>query len=96
MGAGVHPRIPYRLTAKGWQGDVAGRIPLLTQKKALLVSTTFFGADVYENPGRKDAMERLMDRGGFRYPGIRTVRAQVLLGRPIVTAETRARYLEEA
>ena len=85
----------YRLTAAGWQGDVAGRIPLLTQKKALLVSTTFFGADVYES-GAKDAMERLIDSWGFRYPGIRTVEHKYFWGVPIVTAETRARYLEEA
>jgi NAD(P)H dehydrogenase (quinone) len=85
----------YRLTEKGWQGDVAGRIPLLTQQKALLVSTTFFGADVYES-GAKDAMERLIDSWGFRYPGIRTVEHKYFWAVPNVTAETRARYLEEA
>jgi NAD(P)H dehydrogenase (quinone) len=85
----------YRLTPQGWQGDVAGRIPLLTPKKALLVSTTFFGADIYET-GAKDAMERLIDSWGFRFPGIRTVEHKYFWGVPIVTPETRAGYLNEA
>ncbi len=85
----------YRLTAQGWQGDVAGRIPLLTPKKALLVSTTFFGADVYDT-GAKDAMERLIDSWGFRFPGIRTVEHKYFWGVPIVPPETRAHYLDEA
>ena len=85
----------YRLTAEGWQGDVSGRIPLLTQKKALLISTTFFGAGVYE-AGAKDAMERLIDSWGFRYPGIHTVEHKYFWAVPNVTPETRRRYLEDA
>ena len=85
----------YRLTAEGWQGDVRGRIPLLQHRKALLISTTFFGADVYE-AGAKDAMERLIDSWGFRYPGIRTVEHKYFWAVPNVTPETRQHYLEEA
>jgi NAD(P)H dehydrogenase (quinone) len=85
----------YRLTAEGWQGDVRGRIPLLHHTKALLISTTFFGPDVYE-AGAKDAMERLIDSWGFRYPGIRTVEHKYFWAVPNVTAETRQQYLDEA
>ncbi len=85
----------YRLTVQGWQGDVSGRIPLLTQKKALLISTTFFGAKVYDG-GAKDAMERLIDSWGFRYPGIPTVEHKYFWAVPNVTPEIRQHYLEEA
>lgn len=85
----------YRLTAEGWHGDVRGRIPLLHHRKALLISTTFFGADVYE-AGAKDAMERLIDAWGFRYPGIRTVEHKYFWAVPNVTPDTRHHYLEEA
>jgi NAD(P)H dehydrogenase (quinone) len=85
----------YRLTEEGWKGDVRGRIPLLRQRKALLISTTFFGADVYES-GAKDAMERLIDSWGFRFPGIPTVEHTYFWAVPNVTPDTRRQYLDEA
>jgi NAD(P)H dehydrogenase (quinone) len=74
---------------------VRGRIPLRNHRKALLISTTFFGADVYE-AGAKDAMERLIDSWGFRYPGVRTVEHKYFWAVPNVTPETRQQYLDEA
>jgi len=68
---------------------------LLQHRKALLISTTFFGADVYE-AGAKDAMERLIDSWGFRYPGIRSVEHKYFWAVPNVTPETRRHYLDEA
>ena len=85
----------YRLTPEGWAGDLHGRIPLLHHKKALLMSTTFFGQDVYE-PRLKDAMECLIDSWGFRLPGIQAVEHKYFWAVGNVTPETRRRYLDEA
>ena len=85
----------YRLTPEGWDGSIAGRIPLLHHKKALLISTTFFGQEVYDQ-GLKDSMERLIDGWGFRYPGIRSVEHTYFWAVPSVGPETRRRYLDEA
>lgn len=85
----------YRLTPDGWAGDVRGRIPLLSQQKALLISTTFFGKDLYDT-GSREAMERLIDTWGFRFPGIRTVEHTYFWAVPNVDLETRRRYLDEA
>jgi len=85
----------YQLTAEGWEGDIAGRVPLLRHTKALLISTTFFGQTVYD-AGVKDAMERLIDSWGFRFPGIRTVEHKYFWAVPNVGPETRQQYLTEA
>jgi NAD(P)H dehydrogenase (quinone) len=85
----------YELTPEGWDGDLRGRIPLLGHSKALLISTTFFGQEVYEK-GLKAAMECLIDSWGFRYPGIRSVEHKYFWGVPIVGPETRRQYLQEA
>jgi len=62
----------FGLSADGWRGDVAGRIPLLRHKKALIINTTIFNEQAYQS-GFGDAMKRLMDDWGLRYPGIKTV-----------------------
>jgi NAD(P)H dehydrogenase (quinone) len=85
----------YRLTPEGWNGELRGRIPLLHHAKALLISTTFFGESVYET-GLKDAMERLIDSWGFRFPGIRIVEHRYFWAVSTVDAQTRSRYLQEA
>jgi NAD(P)H dehydrogenase (quinone) len=85
----------YQLTREGWNGDLRGRIPLLRHSKALLISTTFFGQEVYET-GIRNAMESLIDSWGFRYPGIRCVEHTYFWGVPIVEPETRRQYLDEA
>lgn len=85
----------FQLTADGWNGDVRGRIPLLHHTKALLISTTFFGQDVYDR-GLRQAMELLIDSWGFRYPGIRRVEHTYFWSVPSVDPDTRRRYLDEA
>ena len=85
----------YRLTEEGWRGDIRGRIPLLQNSKALLISTTFFSQKDYSE-GLKDAMELVIDSWGFRFPGIKTVEHEYFWSVPNVGLEVRQRYLEDA
>lgn len=50
----------YSLTAEGWRGDLRGRVPLLRHKKALIISTTFFGEADYRQ-GLADAIRKTID-----------------------------------
>jgi NAD(P)H dehydrogenase (quinone) len=85
----------YKLTAKGRQGDIHGRIPLLRQQKALLMSTTFFKQADY-NSGLRQAMETVVDTWGFRYPGIKHVEHEYFWAVPSVDDATRKQYLARA
>lgn len=85
----------YKLTDKGWKGDVQGRIPLLRHRKALLMSTTFFNQADYEH-GLKVAMETVVDSWGFRYPGIKNVEHEYFWSAPNVAPATRQYYLARA
>ena len=85
----------YKLTPAGLQGDINGRIPLLRQRKALLMSTTFFKQADYER-GLKQAMEMVIDSWGFRYPGIKNVEHEYFWAVPSVAPETRTQYLARA
>jgi putative NADPH-quinone reductase len=60
----------YQLTEKGWQGYVSGRIGLLKQKKALIMSPTFFSEKDYRESGIQDAMKKIICEYGFEYPGV--------------------------
>jgi NAD(P)H dehydrogenase (quinone) len=85
----------YSLTPKGWTGDIHGRVPLLHHEKALLISTTLFNAEAYQD-GLKDAMTKLIDDFGFRYPGIRQVEHVYFYSVSAVGPEVRRSYLQEA
>jgi NAD(P)H dehydrogenase (quinone) len=85
----------YALTPAGWTGDIHGRVPLLHNQKALLISTTLFNAEAYQD-GLKDAMTRLIDDFGFRYPGIRQVEHVYFYSVSAVGPEVRQSYLQEA
>jgi NAD(P)H dehydrogenase (quinone) len=85
----------YKLTASGMQGDIHGRIPLLRQQKALLMSTTFFKQADY-NRGLRQAMETVVDTWGFRYPGIKHVEHEYFWAVPSVDDGTRKQYLARA
>ena len=62
----------FGLTPDAWKGDIAGRVPLLTHEKALIMQTTIFDEQTYK-AGLADAMKVLIDEWGFRYPGIKKV-----------------------
>jgi NAD(P)H dehydrogenase (quinone) len=85
----------YSLTAEGWEGEIGGRIPLFKQEKALIISTTLFNERAY-HAGLGDAMKRLIDDFGFRYPGIKKVDHVYFYSVGAVDASVRQKYLQQA
>ena len=85
----------YSLTRDGWIGDIKGRIPLFTHEKALLISTTLFDEESYQT-GLGEAMKRLIDDFGFRYPGIKKVEHVYFYSVSAVSDDARRGYLQEA
>jgi NAD(P)H dehydrogenase (quinone) len=85
----------YSLNPEGWQGDIKGRVPLLRHEKALLISTTLFDEQAY-NDGLRDAMTRLIDDFGFRYPGIKNVEHVYFYSVGAVGEKGRQEYLRRA
>jgi hypothetical protein len=50
------------MTAGAWRGDVAGRIPLLTHEKALImIATKILGADAFAD--ERDGLNKAMNLG---------------------------------
>jgi NAD(P)H dehydrogenase (quinone) len=87
----------YTLTAEGWRaGELAGRVPLLTHRKALLMTPTFFTERDYRESGCGAAIELLVDDFGFRYPGIETVEHVYFYAVGAVDDATRRAYLQRA
>ncbi len=62
----------FGLTSAGWHGDINGRIPLLHHKRALIMTSTIFDKNAYDD-GIRDAIGTVMDSWTFRFPGIRDV-----------------------
>jgi NAD(P)H dehydrogenase (quinone) len=85
----------FGLSEAGWRGDVAGRIPLLTHEKALIINTTIFNENAYQQ-GFGAAMNRLMDDWCLGYPGIKHVDHEYFYAVNGADDETRRRYLERA
>lgn len=85
----------FSFTAAGWQGEMGGRIPLFKQQKALIISTTMFNEKAYQG-GIGQAMKRLVDDFGFRYPGIKNVEHVYFHAVSAVDHATRQGYLREA
>jgi NAD(P)H dehydrogenase (quinone) len=85
----------FGLTPEGWKGDIAGRVPLLTHQKALIIQTTIFNEQAYQ-AGIKDAMQKLIDEWGFRYPGIKNVEHVYFYAVHGADQATRRGYLDTA
>jgi NAD(P)H dehydrogenase (quinone) len=85
----------YSLKPEGWKGDLKGRIPLFKHEKALLISTTLFNELAYDD-GFREAMKRLIDDFGFRYPGIKQVEHVYFYSVGAVGDGARRNYLQEA
>ena len=85
----------YSLNPEGWKGDIKGRVPLFKHDKALLISTTLFDERAYDD-GLREAMTRLIDDFGFRYPGVKKVEHKYFYSVSAVGDEVRRKYLQEA
>lgn len=85
----------FHLTPEGWQGEIGGRVPLFKHEKALIISTTLFNEKAYQ-AGLGQAMKRLIDDFGFRYPGIKNVEHVYFYSVGEVDTATRQNYLQQA
>ena len=62
----------FGLTSAGWHGDINGRVPLLRRQRALIMTSTIFDKTAYDD-GIRDAIGKVIDDWGFRFPGIQDV-----------------------
>jgi NAD(P)H dehydrogenase (quinone) len=87
----------YTMTQEGWlHGDLGGRRPLMTHRKALIMTPTFFRESDYDASGCGEAIRRLIDDFGFRYPGVETVEHVYFYAVQAVGGGTRKAYLRRA
>jgi NAD(P)H dehydrogenase (quinone) len=84
----------FSLKPEAWRGDIRGRLPLLTHKKALIINTTIFDEAAYESLGA--AIKVLIDDFALRYPGVQSVDHVYFHAIHGADAKTRAAYLERA
>jgi NAD(P)H dehydrogenase (quinone) len=85
----------FALKPEAWRGDVRGRLPLLSHKKALIINTTIFDEKTYE-AGLGESMKLLIDEFCLRYPGVQSVEHVYLYAVHGADDATRAAYLERA
>lgn len=86
----------FGMTAPAWRGDLAGRLPLLTHEKALIIQTTIWDAASYEAGGLKAAMKVVIDEYAMRYPGIKRVEHEYFHAVHGADDATRRAYLDRA
>ena len=87
----------YTMSREGWlEGDLSGRQPLLKQRKAVIMTPTFFRESDYRDSGCLAAIERLVDDFGFRYPGIEQVEHVYFYAVNAVDDAARRNYLQQA
>lgn len=85
----------FGMTADAWRGDLAGRVPLLTHEKALIMQTTIWNGASYD-AGLKAAMKLLVDEYALRYPGIKRVEHEFFHAVNGADDATRRAYLDRA
>ena len=85
----------FGLTSEGWHGDINGRIPLLQHQRALIMTSTIFDENAYDD-GIRDAIGKVIDDWGFRYPGIADVEHVYFYAATAASPETIQQYLEQA
>jgi NAD(P)H dehydrogenase (quinone) len=85
----------FSLKPEAWRGDIRGRLPLLTHKKALILNTTIFDKQSYESE-LGPAMKTLIDDFALRYPGIQTVEHVYFYAVHGADDTKRKEYLEQA
>ncbi len=85
----------YTLTPEGWRGDLDGRVPLLAQEKALILTPTFFTEAEYDT-GWRSAMDTVLCDWGLRMAGVQEARHAYFYAVLGVDDATRRGYLDEA
>ena len=89
------PGFAYDLTEEAWRGDINGRRPRLTHRKALIIQTTIFDKQAYDT-GLREAMRMVIDEFTLTYPGIRSVEHEYFYAVHGADEGTRRDYLERA
>jgi NAD(P)H dehydrogenase (quinone) len=85
----------FGLTSEGWHGDINGRIPLLHHQRVLIMTSTIFDEHAYDD-GIRDAIAKVIDDWGFRYPGIEDVEHIYFYAATAASMETIGTYLDQA
>jgi NAD(P)H dehydrogenase (quinone) len=85
----------YTLTREGWRGDLDGRVPLLSQEKALILTPTFFTEEEYDK-GWRDAVDTVICDWGLKMAGVKETHHAYFYAVLGVDDEKRRAYLEEA
>jgi NAD(P)H dehydrogenase (quinone) len=85
----------YTLTPEGWQGNLEGRVPLLTQRKGLILTPTFFTEEEYDN-GWREAMDTILCDWGLKMAGVQEAEHVYFYAVLAVDDETRREYLQQA
>jgi NAD(P)H dehydrogenase (quinone) len=89
------PGFAYDLTAEAWRGNINGRQPKLTHKKALIIQTTIFDKHAYDT-GLREAMRMVIDEFTLTYPGIKSVEHEYFYAVHGADETTRLGYLDRA
>lgn len=85
----------FGLTPERWRGDLAGRVPLLTHEKALIMQPTIFDERSYDS-GLRAAMSLLIDEFALRFPGTKQVEHEYFYAVYGASAALREEYLRRA
>jgi NAD(P)H dehydrogenase (quinone) len=85
----------YSLTSAGWHGDIRGRLPLLGHDKALIINTTIFNEEAYQN-GLREAIRQLIDEFTLHFPGIKKVEHEYFYAVNMADQKTLQDYLHRA
>jgi NAD(P)H dehydrogenase (quinone) len=85
----------YTLDRDGWNGNLDGRVPLLTQRKGLIITPTFFTQEEYDK-GWRDAVDAILCDWGLRMAGVQEARHVYLYAVEAVDHATRVGYLDLA
>ena len=85
----------FGLTSAGWHGDINGRIPLLHHQRALIMTSTIFDKNAYDD-GIRDAIGKVTDNWAFRFPGIADVEHVYFYAATSATPDLVKQYFRQA
>ena len=85
----------YTLSREGWNGQLEGRVPLLTQEKGLIITPTFFTQDEYEK-GWQQALDTILCDWGLKMAGVKEAQHVYLYAVGAVDHSTQLGYLDLA
>jgi len=85
----------YTLTPRGWAGHLDGRTPLLTQRKGLIITPTFFTKAEYDT-GWGEAMDTILCDWCLKMAGVQQTEHVYFYAVATADDQTREQYLSKA